>query len=65
MQNKVSPKPSGPVIVLVEPAQLNLQQPPQVEQPQVPGGQLTAGIEQRVEQPLALDPAVALIVVPP
>ena len=52
-------------LVLVEPAQLDLEQPPQVEQPQVPGRQLAAGREQRVEQPPALDPVVALIVVPP
>jgi hypothetical protein len=53
------------VLVIVEPARLNLEQPPQVEQSRVPGGQLTAGREQRVEQPSALDPVVALVVVPP
>ena len=42
-------------VLVVEAAQLDLEQPPEVEQPQVAGGQLAMGLKQRVEQPVALD----------
>jgi hypothetical protein len=36
-------------LIFVEPAQLDGEQPPQLEQPRISGGQLVAGREQRVE----------------